>query len=154
MGLVFGLEDYLVNYCCVEGLRGNHIKFRPRRKPLLSSLKRARACKYRRIRNLYRAMYANWMLSTPPPPPPTKIEYPVQIILTFVLPPPPQRPEEQTPKTAETHGSNPCASLNMPHLAAPVHHTYKTCPPSFGDSGSSYILNTPPHLAISVHHVS
>ena len=62
----------LSSYCCVEGLRGNHIKFRARRKPLLSSLKRDRACKYRGIRNLYRAMYANWTLSTPnPPTPPT-----------------------------------------------------------------------------------
>ena len=26
--------------------------------------------------------------------------------------------------------------------------------PSFGDRGSSYILNTPPHVAISTHHIS
>ena len=78
----------------MEGLRGNHMKFRPHRKPVLSSLKRARACKYRGIRNLYRAMYARLDVINPPPPPP-------------------QRPEEQTPKTAETHESNPCASINM-----------------------------------------
>ena len=88
----------LSSYCCVESLRGNHIKFRPRVEPLLSSLILARACKYRGIRNLYRAMYANWKLSTPPTPS--------------------QRPEEQTPKTAETHDTNPCASK---HVTLEVH---------------------------------
>ena len=34
-------------------------------------------------------------------------------------------------------------------------NTYLThAPPPFGDSGSSYILNTAPHLAIPVRHIS
>ena len=40
-----------------------------------------------------------------------------------------------------------------PHLTIPVHHAFSTRP-LFCDSGTSYILNTPPHLAITVHHVT
>ena len=55
-----------------------------------------------------------------------------------------------------------------PHVAIPLHRISEARPliwrfrltiffkhaPSFGDSGSSYMLKTPPHLAMTVHLLS
>ena len=41
-----------------------------------------------------------------------------------------------------------------PYVAIPAHPISQHTPPSCGDSGSSRISNTPPRLAIPVHHVS
>ena len=122
MWLTFGLEDYAVTVVW-EGLRGNHIKFRPRRKPLPSSLKRPEPVNTEEfVSCTVRCMQTGRYQPTPPPPPPplphpppappppTPPPHPPP---TPPPPPPPQRPEEQTTKTAETHDSNPCASLNM-----------------------------------------
>ena len=85
----------LCSHCCVEGLRGNHIKFRPRRKPLPSSLKRPEPVNTEEFVSCTVRCMQTGRYQSPTPPP--------------------QRPEEQTTKTAETHDSNPCASINIPN---------------------------------------